>query len=179
MANVFICVYLRRTISTSCINHSMKNFNKFRLIYRGTEMEKKQQRENPDRNVLGWSHGVRHPGYWIGNRFVCIPEMIPEIIVPNLEDCEFLPYVSYRTPEIIQEEFTPTELFKAVYADKLEDDFANDKLDEDCNALEPSEEEKLTATEAFNKARQTGTDLFSQDRPNLEKKSLISAKLIS
>lgn len=54
MANVFICVYLRRTISTSCINHSMKNFNKFRLIYRGTEMEKKQQRENPDRNVLGW-----------------------------------------------------------------------------------------------------------------------------
>lgn len=54
MANVFICVYLRRTISTSIVNHNMKNFNKFRLIYRGTEMEKKQQRENPDRNVLGW-----------------------------------------------------------------------------------------------------------------------------
>lgn len=87
--------------------------------------------------------------------------------------------MSYRTPEIIEKEFTPTDLFNAVYADKLEEDFENDKLDEDCNALEPSEAEKLTATEAFNKARQTGTDLFSQDKPNLEKRSLISTKLIS
>lgn len=70
------------------------------------------------------------------------------------------PYVSYRVPDIVQSEFTPEELFNAVYKDKIEKDFSTGKLDADGNPLEPSEAEKLTPEEAKIKARQTGSDLF-------------------
>lgn len=34
------------------------------------------------------AHGVRHPGYFIGNRFVLVPESVPEIVVPDLTGCD-------------------------------------------------------------------------------------------
>ena len=34
---------------------------------------------------------------------VQVPEMIPELIVPDLEDCKLKPYVSYATKEILQQ----------------------------------------------------------------------------
>ncbi len=78
---------------------------------------------------------------------------------------QFQPYVSYRCNDVVHPEFTARDLFDAVYGDKIEKDFSEGKLDEDGNPLEPSDDEKLTATEAFNRARKTGTDLFTQDRP--------------
>lgn len=32
--------------------------------------------------------GVRDVGYYKGDKFVLIPERIPELIVPDLTDCE-------------------------------------------------------------------------------------------
>lgn len=78
---------------------------------------------------------------------------------------QFLPYVSYRAVESSRIEFTARELFDYIYCDKIEDDFKNNKLDADGNPLEPSEDEKLTAQEAFDQGRRTGSDLFTQDRP--------------
>lgn len=43
-----------RSFSTSAINNGIRNFNKFRLIYRGTEYEKKIQKETPDRSDPNW-----------------------------------------------------------------------------------------------------------------------------
>ena len=40
------------------------------------------------------------------------------------------------------------------------DDYENDRLDEDGNPLEPSEEENLTPDVALSRARQTGSDVF-------------------
>lgn len=68
------------------------------------------------------------------------------------------PYVSYRTPDVVQGEFGPQDLFYAVYSEKIAEDFKNGKLDENYNALEPSEEEQLTAEEASNKALSVGAD---------------------
>jgi hypothetical protein len=73
--------------------------------------------------------------------------------------------VSYRTPRIEQEEFTAEDLFSAVYGEKIIEDFKNNKLDDDGNPLEASEDEKLTAEEAYLRARRTGSDYFSQDIP--------------
>ena len=64
------------------------------------------------------STGVRHEAYWqeVPGEVVFLQlellmfqsatEMIPELIVPDLDDCNLKPYVSYKTKEINQEELT-------------------------------------------------------------------------
>lgn len=74
------------------------------------------------------------------------------------------PYVSYRVPEVTQSEFTAQDLFNAVYSQKIIDDFKNKKLKDNGDPMEPSNEESLTSEQAKIKARQTGSDLFSQGR---------------
>ena len=59
-----------------------------------------------------------------------------------------------------QDEFTSQELFDSVYGRKIVDDFKNGKLDANGNSLEPNDNEKLTADQAWIKARQTGSDIF-------------------
>jgi large subunit ribosomal protein L41 len=86
--------------------------------------------------------------------------MIPMLIVPDLTDCKFKPYVTYKTPNIVQDEFKSQDLFNAIYAKKIIDDFKLDQLDEAGESLKPSEEEKMTPEEAWLKARKTGSDIF-------------------
>lgn len=52
--------------------------------------------------------------------------------------------MSYRTPDVVQSEFTPKDLFNAVYSEKVVNDFKNGKLTETGEPLEPSQEEQLT-----------------------------------
>lgn len=70
------------------------------------------------------------------------------------------PYVSYRTPDVVQSEFTPKDLFNAVYSEKIVNDFKNGKITETGEPLEPSPEEQLAPEEAYVQARKTGTDIF-------------------
>lgn len=93
-------------------------------------------------------------------KYIEIPEKIPELIVPDLTGCKLKPYVSFKTPEVVQSEFTSQDLFNFVYANKIIDDFKNEKLNADGSSKEPSLEEKLTADEAHMKARKTGSDIF-------------------
>lgn len=51
-----------------------------------------------------------------------------------------------------------------VYRSKIIDDFNKNKLKENGEPVEPNEEESLTPEQAKAKARQTGSDLFSQGR---------------
>jgi large subunit ribosomal protein L41 len=60
----------------------------------------------------------------------------------------------------VQSEFTPRDLFDAVYSEKIVKDFKDGKLSETGEPLEPSPEEQLTSEEAYNQARKTGTDIF-------------------
>lgn len=96
----------------------------------------------------------------VNGEFLHIPEKIPELIVPNLAGCKFKPYVTYKTTEVVQSEFTSEDLFNAIYAQKIMDDYKNEKINEDGSSKEPSIEEKLTPEDAYNKARKTGSDLF-------------------
>jgi large subunit ribosomal protein L41 len=86
--------------------------------------------------------------------------MIPELIVPDLTDCKFKPYVSYKTKDVVQSEFRSQDLFNAIYAQKIIEDFKNDKLNEDGSPMNPSENEELTPNEAFIRAKKTGSDIF-------------------
>ncbi|KAK9883058.1 hypothetical protein WA026_001264 [Henosepilachna vigintioctopunctata] len=149
-----------RNISTTIPKCGKKNFRKFQLFNkRGSRLFKQQQAKDPEPDLFH-NRGVREIGYKDGNKYVVVPEKIPELIVPNLSDCKLKPYVSYRAPDIQQDEFTAQDLFDVVYAPKIVADFKENKLNADGSPIEPSIYEKLTPAEAELKARQTGTDLF-------------------
>lgn len=103
---------------------------------------------------------MRDTGVIVRGKYREVPELIPELIVPDLTDCKFKPYVTYKTPEVVQSKFTCRDLYNAVYAQKVIDDFKEDKLNEDGSSKEPSVEEQLTAEDAYNRARKTGSDIF-------------------
>eukprot|EP00088_Acartia_fossae_P040872 TRINITY_DN42608_c0_g1_i1.p1 TRINITY_DN42608_c0_g1~~TRINITY_DN42608_c0_g1_i1.p1 ORF type:complete len:201 (+),score=9.10 TRINITY_DN42608_c0_g1_i1:57-659(+) len=94
-----------------------------------------------------------------------VPEKIPELIVPDLENCRLKPYVSYATKDIYQEPLTSKDLFNVVYGPKIMEDFKEGKLDQDGNPYEPSEEESLSSEEAFIRARKTGSDIYQGGEP--------------
>ncbi|XP_066602834.1 large ribosomal subunit protein mL41 [Prorops nasuta] len=156
-------IILKRGISTTCNRYGKRNFNKF-LFYnkRGSLQFKEEQRTNKDCDIPIDKRGVRDIGYYVGDQFKIIPEMIPELIVPNLEGFELKPYVSYQVDDIEVSEFTAYDLFHNIYADKIKEDFEKGELDCNDNPLKPSENEKLTPEEAKILARKTGSDIFLQ-----------------
>lgn len=150
----------KRTISVTAPREGKRNFRKFLILNkRGSRLHKKQQTgENPELEVD--KRGVRDTGYKLNGQFIQVPEMIPELIVPDLTNCDLKPYVSYKAADVIQSEFTPQQLFDAVYSKKIVTDFRQGKLDAEGNPLEPSAEEKLQPEEAVAQARKTGSDLL-------------------
>lgn len=151
----------KRSISTSSVDYGKRNFRKFMLYNkRGTILYKKARAQTQEPDIPIDKRGVRDTGFILDGKYVEVPERIPELIVPNMEDCKFKPYVSYKTADIVQSEFTSQDLFNSVYAQKIIDDFKNNKLIEDGSPLEASAEEKLDANEAWIRARKTGSDIF-------------------
>ncbi|XP_050442126.1 39S ribosomal protein L41, mitochondrial [Adelges cooleyi] len=153
-----------RFFSTSSIHNGKRNFKNFILYNRGTKAFQERQKRRPEKDLKITDYGIRETTIKVGNRLVTIPEKIPDIIVPNLDDCELKPYVSYRVPEVTQSEFTAQDLFNAVYRKKIINDFKENKLKENGDPIEPSEDELLTPDQAKIKARQTGSDMFSEGR---------------
>lgn len=126
---------------------------------RGTRLFKKERHiSNPDMPID--KRGVRDTGYELNGKYVEVKEKIPELVVPDLTNCKFKPYVSFKTTEVIQSEFTSQDLYHAIYAQKVIDDFKNDKLNEDGSSKEPNANEEMTSEEAFIRARKTGSDIF-------------------
>ncbi|KAG7312260.1 39S ribosomal protein L41-mitochondrial [Plutella xylostella] len=151
----------KRSISLTAPCESKRNFRKFMLINkRGSRLHKQQQAKSPNPQLEIDHRGVRPTGYYLNGRFIKVPEMVPEIIVPDLKDCEFKPYVSYKVTDVVQSEFTSEQLFNAIYSKKIICDFKEGKLDENGSPLEPSEEEKLNSEEAISRAKRTGSDIF-------------------
>lgn len=158
-----VSLIIKRTISTTTVNYGKRNFKKFSLHNkRGSRIFKQQQITNPDPAIPIDKRGVRDIGYIDPNtkKFVEVPEMIPELIVPDLTKCTLKPYVSYRAMDVVQSEFTAQDLFNVVYAPKIAKDFKENKLNEDGTPKEPSPEERMTPDEAREKARKTGSDIF-------------------
>lgn len=160
------CMILRRGISTSCVCYGKRNFRKF-LLYnkRGTRAFKEEQRTNPDCDIPIDRRGVKRTGYREGNKWIDVPEMIPELIVPSLAGFELKPYVSYKVEKFTQNEFTAKDLFNFVYAEKIKNDFKNGQLGPNGEPLNPSEYEKMTPQEAIDHAGKTGCDLFTKITP--------------
>ncbi|ENN83301.1 hypothetical protein YQE_00340, partial [Dendroctonus ponderosae] len=154
---------VKRCISTTSVNYGKRNFKKFPLFNkRGSRQFKEAQSNIKSRDPnLFHTRGVREVGYYEPDgKFVLIPEKIPELIVPDLTDCQLKPYVSYRAADVVQSEFTAQDLFNVVYAPKIVKDLKEGKLADVGSPLKPSPEETLTPEEAKIKVKQTGSDIF-------------------
>lgn len=155
----------RRCISTSSVVANKKNFRKFYIPseVRGDRIFREKQKTNPDPRIPIETYGARGTTIKDENgNMVEVPEKIPEMIVPDLKDFPLKPYVSYRTAEFQQSEFTAEDLFNAVYSNKIVDDWNKKQLNEDGSPKTPSEEELLEPEEAFKRARKTGSDIFGE-----------------
>lgn len=155
----------KRCISTTSSLAGKKNFRKFYIPpeVRGTrKFRERQLSDNPNPDFPVDKRGVRDTTINENGKFVEVPEMIPEMIVPSLKDFDLKPYVSYRTSEFTQTEFTAEDLFNAVYSNKVVEDWNKKKLNEDGSSQTPSEDELLGPEEAFLRARQTGSDIFGE-----------------
>lgn len=150
----------KRHFSLTAPREGKRNFRKFVIANkRGSILHKKRQ-AGPNPELPIDKRGVRDVGYYVNGRFNVVQEMIPEVIVPDLKGCDLKPYVSYKAVDVTQSEFTPQQLFDAVYSKKIVTDHKKGKLDVDGQPLEPSEEEKLQPEEAVARAKRTGSDIF-------------------
>ncbi|KAH9367847.1 hypothetical protein HPB48_003108 [Haemaphysalis longicornis] len=105
-----------RCLSTTGPCAGKRNFRKFPVHnIRGTFSD----RARKDRVIE--TYGLRPPR--VAPRGPPIPEMIPELVVPDLTDCQLRPYVSYRAPEVTQGPFTARDLFDACYSEAIAKDF--------------------------------------------------------
>ncbi|XP_026756280.2 39S ribosomal protein L41, mitochondrial [Galleria mellonella] len=150
----------KRSISVTTPREGKRNFRKFVIPNKRGSRLHKQRQTTPQAEFEIDNRGVRSTGYYMGEQFIKVPEMIPELIVPDLKDCNLKPYVTYKADNVIQSEFTAQQLFDAVYSKKVVTDFKQGKLDADGMPLEPSEEEKLQPEEAVARAKKTGSDIF-------------------
>ncbi|KAI5637554.1 mitochondrial ribosomal protein l27 domain-containing protein [Phthorimaea operculella] len=156
----FLQLITKRSISLSAPREGKRNFRKFVVANKRGSRIFKERQAGPNPELPIDRRGVRDTGYFLNGRFVKVPEMIPELIVPDLKDCDLKPYVSYKAEDVTQGVFTSEDLFNAVYSKKIVTDFRQGKLDADGNPLEPSDEEKLQAEEAVARAKRTGSDIF-------------------
>lgn len=76
--------------------------------------------------------GVQMPGYLDPNtkEFVFVEEMVPEIIVPDMSNCELKPYVSYNVPNIDTPVFDAKELFDQTLRNDIVNEYKSKKQPE-------------------------------------------------
>lgn len=89
-----------RGISTSAVRQGRKSFRKFWVPHsiRGSIHDRQVK------GVEDESYGQRMP--FLEGTEQIEPELIPELVVPNLEGFKLKPYVSYNVPDVVQSEFT-------------------------------------------------------------------------
>jgi large subunit ribosomal protein L41 len=99
---------------------------------------------------------IRYPGFWFGRKLVYVKEMEPQLIVPDLEGFQLKPYVSYRSPDVLQTQFTARDLFNATIADSIIEKFKSDQQ------IDVSVDENDVEMAKI-RAKQTGSDLFIEN----------------
>ncbi|KAM8865718.1 large ribosomal subunit protein mL41 [Synchiropus picturatus] len=91
--------------------------------------------------------GARPTGLKVSSsKFLAIPAMIPEFVVPDLEGFKLKPYVSYRAPKGSEAPVTAESLFAEVVAPKIQKDFEEGKFSKDQlekYGFEPTQDGKL------------------------------------
>lgn len=171
---------LHTTARTNGIDHGndpVKNFKDFLWPNEVTTFEHHKQPKHLLEKEFNYPvcrdrMEIRYPGYWFKDKFHYVPEMEPELVVPDLTGFELSPYVSYRAEDKENKPFTAKQLFNEVYRDKIIQDFKDGKIDS-------YEVEKEHINEARKAALKTGSDIF-QDycSTGVREKNPITEKMV-
>lgn len=151
-----------RQISTSQICNGRRNFRKFpipnkRGVFEHPKLPKELLENEYSHPVAIDDMKIRYPGVWFQKKFAYVREMEPELVVADFEHCPLKPYVSHKTADINQSQFTAQKLFNVTYGQEIVGRFQKQQpipdslMRFDANAAE----------EAKNKALKTGTDIFT------------------
>jgi large subunit ribosomal protein L41 len=147
-----------RDIHSSTALNGKRNFRKFTIpnlvgqydpLHTPKHLQEKELSYPMGRDLLK----TKHPGIWFKRKFVPVKEMEPQLMVPDLTGFALKPYVSYRSADVQQSEFTAKALFNRTYADEI---FKKAAKGEEVQLQADPEEAKI-------KAKQTGADLFMED----------------
>ncbi|XP_020781433.2 39S ribosomal protein L41, mitochondrial [Boleophthalmus pectinirostris] len=79
-------------------------------------------------------------------KFLSIRQMIPEFVVPNLEEFKLRPYVSYRAPRGTEPPLTAQSLFDEAVAPQIKKDFESGTFNKEQlekYGFEPTQDGKL------------------------------------
>ncbi|XP_077985832.1 large ribosomal subunit protein mL41-like [Glandiceps talaboti] len=102
--------------------------NILRGLTRGANRHLKLTGKRGPRNFV--TTRCQRTGYFRSGKFVIVPEMIPEIVVPNLKDFQLQAYVSHRCPDTLQEAYTTKDVFDMCVAPQIIEDFKAGKYDQ-------------------------------------------------
>ncbi|XP_042193586.1 39S ribosomal protein L41, mitochondrial [Callorhinchus milii] len=76
------------------------------------------------------SRGTKLAGYITSSRkFIKVPSMVPEFVVPDLKGFKLKPYVSYKAPKGTEEPLTAKKLFEEFVAPQIEKDIREATFD--------------------------------------------------
>ncbi|XP_059138463.1 large ribosomal subunit protein mL41-like [Physella acuta] len=85
--------------------------------------------------------GVYHR---VTKKYIHVPEMVPEFVVPDLTGFELKPYVSYKAKEITQLPLSPQDIFNTVYAEEIKSSFEKGELKIDDNNIVLADGKKIS-----------------------------------
>lgn len=174
MYTMFSALIAARQFSTTTanLNSGLINFKKFEAFnkrwsrkHKKMVFKKFQQKSKEFPDAIIERYGTQPTGIYHASFFEHVPEKVPELVVPDLSECELRPYVSYATEDVFQDELTSQDLFNVIYGRKIIEDFKTNKLDADGNSVEPSALEEMSPDSAARLARQTGSDIFLGGEP--------------
>ncbi|XP_053200483.1 39S ribosomal protein L41, mitochondrial-like [Panonychus citri] len=157
---------LKRKFHSSTVHHATKNLKKFSLpnyrnVYEPKKIPKHLFEDFYNYPISRDPLGIRWPGYWFKRKFVYVKEMEPELVVPNLDNFNLKPYVSYKTPTINNSAFTAEDLFKVSYGNSIIEAYMNGENVQLTHSPEQSEAARI-------KHLQTGADMFGTTAKEME-----------
>ncbi|XP_033641544.1 39S ribosomal protein L41, mitochondrial-like [Asterias rubens] len=111
-------------------------------LYRGANRHKEMTSKRGNKNFHP-SRGLQRTGIKVGLRFKNVQEMIPEIVVPNLEGFTLKAYVSHKCPDTTEPPITARDIFDACVAPQVKADFKDGKFNS-VNVTSESSSEGVT-----------------------------------
>ncbi|XP_063960123.1 large ribosomal subunit protein mL41-like [Lytechinus pictus] len=116
--------------------------NLLRGFTRGANRHKEMTSKRGNKNFHPNTSRIQPTGYGVRTTWRNVKEMIPEIVVPSLDDFPLKAYVSYKCPDTQQDPITPRDIFDKCVAPRVLEDLESGKYDSEKLLSSPASEGK-------------------------------------
>nr|XP_054759979.1 39S ribosomal protein L41, mitochondrial-like [Lytechinus pictus] len=116
--------------------------NLLRGFTRGANRHKEMTSKRGNKNFHPNTSRIQPTGYGVRTTWRNVKEMIPEIVVPSLDDFPLKAYVSYKCPDTQQDPIAPRDIFDKCVAPKVLEDLESGRYDSEKLLSSPAIEGK-------------------------------------